>query len=195
MSMLYPCIFSNGTTDPGDGTRRTYKPTSFYQLLRRLGFFPTETTKRATHGLDFEGSRTFKWNGSRRQKYIQSKKEKDNVSRSLALEVGNRRHSVANVSAPVIPLFEMGSTFDIGLHSVITSEPGMHTFGAQVPLATQDAPQFSGALMAFQCSRTCAAACCLSSMQMRSPNTRSPLPSLGILLSFVLSRDCRLLST
>jgi len=56
---------------------RPYKPTSFYQFLRRLGFFPTETTKRATHGLDFEGSRTFKWNGNRRHKYIQSKKEKE----------------------------------------------------------------------------------------------------------------------
>jgi hypothetical protein len=135
---LHPA--SNGTTDPGGGTRRTYKPTSFYQLLRRLGFFPTETTKRATHGLDFEGSRTFKWNGSRRQKYIQSKKEKENVSRTLGLEIGNGRHSVVNVSGPVIPAFEMGRTFDIGLHSVITSEPGM----PQVPLATQVPPTILG---------------------------------------------------
>ena len=120
---LHPA--SNGTTDPGGGTRRTYKPTSFYQLLRRLGFFPTEITKRATHGLDFEGSRTFKWNGSRRQKYIQSKKEKN---------------SVVNVSGPVIPAFEVGRTFDIGLHSVITSEPGM----PQVHLATQVPPTILG---------------------------------------------------
>lgn len=182
MSMLHPCIPLQIAPLTQDGTGRTYKPTSFYQLLRRLGFFPTETTKRATHGLDFEGSRTFKWNCSRRQKYIQSKKEKENVSRTLALDIGNGRHSVVNMSGPVIPAFEMGRTFDIGLHSVITSEQGM-PFGAQVPLPTQAPPQFSGALMAFQCSRTCALVCCLSSMQMRSPDTRTLLPSLGILFA------------
>jgi len=37
-------------------------------------------TKRASHGLDFDGSRTFKWDGSRRHKYIQSKKEKQALS-------------------------------------------------------------------------------------------------------------------
>ena len=59
---------------------KVYKANSLYQFLRRLGFFPTEGTKRASHGLDFDGSRTFKWDGSRRHKYIQSKKEKNAIS-------------------------------------------------------------------------------------------------------------------
>jgi hypothetical protein len=63
---------------------RLYKPASFYQFLRRLGYFPTETTKRATHGLDFEGSKTFKWDGSHRTKYIQSKREKETLSREIS---------------------------------------------------------------------------------------------------------------
>ena len=79
--------------------RRPYKPASFYQFLRRLGYFPTETTKRATHGLDFEGSRTFKWNGSHRTKYIQSKKERETVS----LEI-NRR-SIIHGEHPAMPIF------------------------------------------------------------------------------------------
>ena len=79
--------------------RRPYKPASFYQFLRRLGYFPTETTKRATHGLDFEGSRTFKWNGSHRTKYIQSKKERETVS----LEI-NRR-SIIQGEHPAMPIF------------------------------------------------------------------------------------------
>jgi hypothetical protein len=37
-------------------------------------------TKRASHGLDFDGSRSFKWDGSRRHKYIQSKKERQQLS-------------------------------------------------------------------------------------------------------------------
>ena len=79
--------------------RRPYKPASFYQFLRPLGYFPTETTKRATHGLDFEGSRTFKWNGSHRTKYIQSKKERETVS----LEI-NRR-SIIQGEHPAMPIF------------------------------------------------------------------------------------------
>uniref|UniRef100_A0A7S0EG25 Uncharacterized protein n=1 Tax=Hanusia phi TaxID=3032 RepID=A0A7S0EG25_9CRYP len=48
---------------------KVFKPNSFYQILRRLGFFPTEGTKRASHGLDFEGSRTFWWDEGLRNKY------------------------------------------------------------------------------------------------------------------------------
>ncbi|EKX42625.1 hypothetical protein GUITHDRAFT_153494 [Guillardia theta CCMP2712] len=48
---------------------KIYKPNSLYQILRRLGFFPTEGTKRASHGLDFEGSRTFWWDEGLRNKY------------------------------------------------------------------------------------------------------------------------------
>ena len=43
-------------------------------------FWLHQGTKRASHGLDFDGSRTFKWDGSRRHKYIQSKKEKQAIS-------------------------------------------------------------------------------------------------------------------
>jgi hypothetical protein len=116
---------------------KQYKANSFYQFLRRLGFFPTEVssladlhadsrhrflslgqgrgdigdglgvretsaqgTKRASHGLDFDGSRTFKWDGSRRHKYIQSKKEKDailahNNSRSILRAVPGQMHMAA----------------------------------------------------------------------------------------------------
>ena len=52
-----------------------------------------QATKRASHGLDFDGSRSFKWDGSRRHKYIQSKKEKQTLTlqaagRSLLRPVG-----------------------------------------------------------------------------------------------------------
>ncbi|EKX31178.1 hypothetical protein GUITHDRAFT_122615 [Guillardia theta CCMP2712] len=60
---------------------KTYKPNSLFQILRRLGFFPTESTKRASHGLDFEGSRTFAWDGSRHVKYVQSKAEQERNGR------------------------------------------------------------------------------------------------------------------
>ena len=53
-----------------------------------------QATKRASHGLDFDGSRSFKWDSSRRHKYIQSKKEKQTLSlqaagRSLLRPVGH----------------------------------------------------------------------------------------------------------
>mmetsp|Transcript_46788 Transcript_46788/g.110169 ORF Transcript_46788/g.110169 Transcript_46788/m.110169 type:complete len:174 (-) Transcript_46788:117-638(-) len=48
---------------------KEYKPNSFYQILRRLGFFPTLRSSRAGHGYDFEASSTFQWDSER--KYIQ----------------------------------------------------------------------------------------------------------------------------
>eukprot|EP00961_Rhodomonas_salina_P039383 529308-Rhodomonas_salina.1 len=51
---------------------KEYKPNSFYQILRRLGFFPTLRSSRAGHGYDFEASSTFQWDSER--KYIQRRR-------------------------------------------------------------------------------------------------------------------------
>jgi len=48
--------------------------------INSVVLFSGQNTKRASHGLDFDGSRTFKWDGSKRSKYIQSKKEKQQLS-------------------------------------------------------------------------------------------------------------------
>jgi len=54
-----------------------------------------QATKRASHGLDFDGSRSFKWDDSRRHKYIQSKKEKQ----TLTLQAAGR-----TLLRPVMPV-------------------------------------------------------------------------------------------
>jgi hypothetical protein len=47
-----------------------HTPTHTYiQVLRRLGFFPTQRTRRASHGYDFEGSRTYVLDNAKR--YVQ----------------------------------------------------------------------------------------------------------------------------
>eukprot|EP00285_Hemiselmis_virescens_P009425 CAMPEP_0173380020 /NCGR_PEP_ID=MMETSP1356-20130122/2802_1 /TAXON_ID=77927 ORGANISM="Hemiselmis virescens, Strain PCC157" /NCGR_SAMPLE_ID=MMETSP1356 /ASSEMBLY_ACC=CAM_ASM_000847 /LENGTH=118 /DNA_ID=CAMNT_0014333493 /DNA_START=19 /DNA_END=375 /DNA_ORIENTATION=- len=48
---------------------KVYKPNSMYQVMRRLGFFPTMQTLRASHGCDFEFSDTYVLNNSKR--YVQ----------------------------------------------------------------------------------------------------------------------------
>ena len=45
---------------------REFKPNSLYQIMRRLGFFPTMRSSRAGHGHDFEGSSVFRWDADRR---------------------------------------------------------------------------------------------------------------------------------
>lgn len=61
-------------------------------------------TKRASHGLDFDSSRTFKWDGSRRHKYIQSKKEKQ----ALSLHANSRAILRAGPGMPGAPVDLMG---------------------------------------------------------------------------------------
>jgi hypothetical protein len=41
---------------------KDYKPNSLYQIMRRLGYFPTMRSSRAGHGHDFDGSTTFRFN-------------------------------------------------------------------------------------------------------------------------------------
>mmetsp|Transcript_29631 Transcript_29631/g.47708 ORF Transcript_29631/g.47708 Transcript_29631/m.47708 type:complete len:629 (-) Transcript_29631:712-2598(-) len=53
---------------------KEYKPNSLYQIMRRLGFFPTMRSSRAGHGHDFEGSTIFKWDSER--KYSQRRHTK-----------------------------------------------------------------------------------------------------------------------
>ncbi|EKX53188.1 hypothetical protein GUITHDRAFT_160972 [Guillardia theta CCMP2712] len=81
---------------------KEYKPNSLYQILRRLGFFPTERTKRASHGFDFEGSRSFQWDGS--QRYVQNRgkagKGKDNGSTSACSASDDSKSPVSEVSSP-----------------------------------------------------------------------------------------------
>jgi hypothetical protein len=45
---------------------KVFKPNSLYQILRRLGFFPTMRSSRAGHGHDFEASTIFRWDPDRR---------------------------------------------------------------------------------------------------------------------------------
>mmetsp|Transcript_51861 Transcript_51861/g.161348 ORF Transcript_51861/g.161348 Transcript_51861/m.161348 type:complete len:585 (+) Transcript_51861:135-1889(+) len=45
---------------------KEYKPNSLYQIMRRLGYFPTMRSSRAGHGHDFEGSSVFRWDPDRR---------------------------------------------------------------------------------------------------------------------------------
>uniref|UniRef100_A0A7S0VXE3 Uncharacterized protein n=1 Tax=Hemiselmis tepida TaxID=464990 RepID=A0A7S0VXE3_9CRYP len=49
---------------------KAYKPNSMYQVMRRLGFFPTLQTRRTSHGYDFEYSDTYVLDKSKR--YVQS---------------------------------------------------------------------------------------------------------------------------
>lgn len=89
--MYYSPSVSNGKNESRRWNSQNLQ--AIILLLLRQDFFPTETTKRATQGFDFQGSKAFKWNGSRRQKCRQSKKEKETSSRPLssALEIGNGR--------------------------------------------------------------------------------------------------------
>ncbi|EKX35394.1 hypothetical protein GUITHDRAFT_155502 [Guillardia theta CCMP2712] len=75
---------------------KVYKPNSMFQILRRLGYFPTENTRRASHGLDFENSRTFQWDGRRQTKYLQKKEEesKNEVSNSSDNDEGRGSRGV-----------------------------------------------------------------------------------------------------
>mmetsp|Transcript_46597 Transcript_46597/g.110425 ORF Transcript_46597/g.110425 Transcript_46597/m.110425 type:complete len:440 (-) Transcript_46597:185-1504(-) len=55
---------------------KEFKPNSFHQLLRRLGFFPTKLTSKGSHGYDFENSLVFLWNS--KSKYKDRKTRKRN---------------------------------------------------------------------------------------------------------------------
>ena len=69
----------------------------------------------ATHGLDFEGSKAFKWNGNRRHKYIQSKKEKE----TLSLEI--TRRSIIHAEPASMPVFAAQASL-ASLHACVGSE-------------------------------------------------------------------------
>jgi len=45
---------------------KVYKPNSMYQVMRRLGFFPTLRTRRTSHGCDFEYGDTYVLDKSKR---------------------------------------------------------------------------------------------------------------------------------
>jgi hypothetical protein len=49
---------------------KVYKPNSMYQVMRRLGFFPTLQTRRTSHGYDFEYSDAYVLDKGKR--YVQS---------------------------------------------------------------------------------------------------------------------------
>ena len=101
-----------------------------YQILRRLGFFPTERTKRASHGFDFEGSRSFQWDGSQRYVQNRGKAGKGKGNRSTSPASDDSKSPVSEVSSPssdlrsgrdFLPLFATTPSAPCGVKTEVSS--------------------------------------------------------------------------
>jgi len=157
---------------------KEYKPNSLYQILRRLGFFPTERTKRASHGFDFEGSRSFQWDGS--QRYVQNRgkagKSKEHGSTSPAASEGSCKSPSSEASSP-----------SNDPHAVMESLPSSVTSSQPTCEMRNRVPSFpSRSELAIDLNKLLA---CNSTKNLLNFQTCSPLAQLSLPLSASLNQQ------